>query len=85
MFVRLMTSNLSKIIRVCTRPEQFHLLCFLNYMCETIGTYSMIVFLTCIFIALYTIQIVSKQLYSDKEENIVSVTQTEFSSKRGQT
>ncbi len=49
-------------------------------MCEMIGTYSMIVFLTCIFIALYTIQIVSKQLYSDKEENIVSVTQTEFSS-----
>ncbi len=35
---------------------------------------------TFIFIALYTIQIVSNQLFSDKQENIDSVMQTEFNS-----
>ncbi len=33
---------------------------------------------TCIYIALTTIQIVSKQLYSDKQENRDSMMQTEF-------
>ncbi len=33
---------------------------------------------TCIYISLYTIQIVSQQLYSDKQENNDLVMQTEF-------